>query len=302
MDQRGELREFLRSRRARLRLEDVGLPSYGGQRRVQGLRREEVAQLAGVSVDYYVRLEQGRNHQVSESVLDAVARALQLSEAEHTHLRNLAKPVRGRRGTALPRPQRVRAGTARLVETMEHGPAYVLGRNMEILAWNRLASVVFGDFGALPPDGRNMARIVFLDPRARETFLEWGEAARSTVAFLRLAAGRNPEDQYLAALVGELTMKSDEFRRLWAEHPVADKTYGAKRLHHPAVGELCLNYESLRLTDDNEQLLFAFTAEANSPSETSLRLLSMWNGGATVGDRHPLPAADADAVRHAGTE
>jgi transcriptional regulator with XRE-family HTH domain len=268
MDQ-GDLGDFLKTRRARIRPEDVGLQSFG-RRRVPGLRREELAQLAGVSFDYYVRLEQGRAGHPSEAVLDAIARALRLDEAERAHLFDLTKPVRRRRA---PRAERVRPEVRRLVDTLHDLPAMVIGRRMDVLAWNRLAAALLGDWGALPREQRNTARHFFLDEGARRLYRDWDENARATVGWLRLAAGRHPDDAGLAELVGELSMKSEEFRRLWPRHDVREKTHGKKRFQHPIVGPLTLAYESLALPGDGDQTLVLYTAEPGSKSETALRLL-----------------------------
>jgi transcriptional regulator with XRE-family HTH domain len=270
MDKRRELGEFLKSRRARLSPEELDLPSFA-RRRVPGLRREELAQLAGVSVDYYVRLEQGRAGHPSEGVLDALARALRLDDDEREHLYDLCRPGPRRRRPA--RPERVRPELRRLVETLEV-PAMLLGRRMDVLAWNRLAAALVVDWGALPPGRRNTAHHFFLDEGARELYLDWDANAESTVAYLRLAAGRHPDDPQLAALIGELSVKSEEFRRWWARHGVRDKTHGTKRFQHPVVGRLELAFETLALPADGDQLLILYTAEPGSESETALRLLA----------------------------
>ncbi|GAA4636638.1 helix-turn-helix transcriptional regulator [Actinoallomurus vinaceus] len=280
MDKRAELAEFLRTRRARLQPEDVGLRSYGGRRRVPGLRREELAQLAGVSVDYYVRLEQGRTNNVSEEILGAVAQALRLDDDERAYLRNLAKPTRSRRRP--PRTERVRPGVRRLLDMAEGVPAYLIGRRADVLAWNRMAAAVFTDFGALEPARRNWGRMIFFNEDVQAVFDDWTIKARETVAFLRLRAGEYPDDPELAALVGELSVKNEDFRRWWADHNVKDKSNGRKLLHHPLVGDLVMNYESLRLPDDPDQILVTYTVEAGSPSEANLRLLASWNSEAPV--------------------
>jgi transcriptional regulator with XRE-family HTH domain len=275
MEKRAELTEFLRTRRARLQPEDVGLRPFGGRRRVPGLRREELAQLAGVSVDYYVRLEQGRTQNVSEEVLDAVAQALRLDDDERDHLRNLAKPGRARRRPPA-RVERVRPGLQRLLEMAEGIPAYIVGRRCDVLAWNRMAAATFTDFGALSPADRNWGRLIFLNEDVQALFDDWTIKARETVAFLRLRAGEFPDDPELAALVGELSVKSEDFRRWWADHNVKDKNFGSKKLHHPLVGELTLEYETFRATDNSDQVLVTYTAEADSASEAALRLLGSW--------------------------
>ena len=264
-----ELGDFLKSRRARVRPEDVGLDSFG-RRRVPGLRREELSQLAGVSVDYYVRLEQGRSGHPSEAVLHAIATALQLDDAERAHLFDLSRPVRRRRARLT---ERVRPEVRRLVDTLDHLPALVLGVSMDVLAWNRLAAALVVDWGAVPREERNVARHFFLDDGARELYRDWPEDARATVGWLRLAAGRHPDDARLAELIGELSMKSEEFRRLWPRRDVREKTHGAKRFQHPLVGPLALAYETLLLPGGDEQTLVVYTAAPGSESETALRLL-----------------------------
>ncbi|MCK8680944.1 helix-turn-helix domain-containing protein [Streptomyces lichenis] len=277
MDQRAELSEFLRSRRARLKPEDVGLPEFGRHRRVPGLRREELAQLAGVSVAYYTRLEQGNGRNVSLEVLDAIARALRLTEAERNHLTHLAKPAeKKRKRAAANRPQTVRASVRHLLDALDGVPAYVLGRRLDVLAWNRMAAALLGDFAALEPQERNMARQVFLSPHARELYVDWEAKATEVVSFLRMYAGCSADDPQLSVLVGDLSVRSPEFRAMWAKHTVAEKGHGVKRLAHPVVGELTLAYETLKVPDDHDQSLVTYTAEPDSPSADALRLLAHW--------------------------
>jgi transcriptional regulator with XRE-family HTH domain len=281
--EKGELGQYLKTRRARIQPEDVGLQAYG-RRRVPGLRREELAQLAGVSVDYYVRLEQGRAGHPSESVLDALARALQLDDAERAHLFDLSRPVRKRRPSR--KVERVRPEMQRLIDALHELPAVVIGQRMDVLAWNPLACALGVDWGALPLEERNVARRFFLDESSRELYPDWDEHARATVGWLRLAAGRHPDDPGLAELIGELSMKSDEFRRLWPRHDVREKTYGSKRFQHPLVGPLTLEYESLALPGDADQTLVVYTAEPGSESETALRLLA-----STAPDQLTVPSS-----------
>jgi transcriptional regulator with XRE-family HTH domain len=280
LDRRAELSEFLRSRRARLKPEDVGLPDFGRHRRVPGLRREELAQLAGVSVAYYTRLEQGNGRNVSAEVLDSIARALRLTNAEHAHLTHLAKPKSHKKKPAT-RQQQVRSSLCRLLDSMDGVPAYIVGRRAEILAWNRMAAAVFGDWAELPAAERNWARLVFLRPEYRDLFVDWQQKAIDIVCALRMDAGCYPDDPRLSALVGELSVKSEEFRRLWATHDVKEKSHGVKRLHHPLVGDLSLNFESFRPTDDTDQSLVTYHAEPGTPSAESLRLLASWGADAT---------------------
>ncbi|MDX3066467.1 helix-turn-helix transcriptional regulator [Streptomyces sp. ND04-05B] len=279
LDPRAELSEFLRTRRARLKPEDVGLPDYGRYRRVPGLRREELAQLAGVSVAYYTRLEQGNGQHVSPEVLDAIARALRLSDAEHAHLTHLAKPKQKKKPAG--RTQQVRGPLRTLLDTMDGVPAILVGRRSDILLWNRMAAAVFGDWAELPAREQNWARLVFLKPEYRDLFVDWEHKASDVVAQLRMDAGSHPNDPRLSALVGELSVKSEEFRRLWATHDVKEKCHGIQRLHHPLVGELDLRLESFHQADDHEQMLVTYHAEPDSPSAEALRLLASWGADAT---------------------
>ncbi|WP_411071554.1 helix-turn-helix domain-containing protein [Streptomyces sp. cmx-4-25] len=278
MDPSAELSEFLRSRRARLKPQDVGLPEFGRHRRVPGLRREELAQLAGVSVAYYTRLEQGNGRNVSMEVLDSIARALRLSDSERAHLTHLAKPtVKRRQRAAISRPQQVRPGLSYLLDSMDGVPAVVVGRRLDLLAWNRMARALLGDFTTWEPHERNMARMVFLDPNARSLYLDWECKATEVVSVLRLYAGCYPDDPQLLALVGELSVRSEEFRSLWAAHTVADKGHGTKRMRHPLVGEMTLSYETLKVSgDDPDLVLVTYHAEPGTPSAEALRLLAQW--------------------------
>ncbi|MCX5385267.1 helix-turn-helix transcriptional regulator [Streptomyces sp. NBC_00083] len=281
MDQRAELSEFLRSRRARLKPEDVGLPDLGRHRRVPGLRREELAQLAGVSVAYYTRLEQGNAQNVSVEVLDAIGRALRLTDIEHDHLTHLAKGKTKKKRAAC-RPQHVRPALQQLMDAMDNVPAQLIGRRLDILGWNRMAAALLGDMAQLPPQERNMARHVFLDPAARSLYVDWHGKAVDVVSILRLCAGCYPDDPQLSSLVGELSVKSEEFRTMWAAHTVADKGHGVKRLRHPVVGELTLAYETLTLPEEHDLSLVTFHAEPGSASEESLRLLGSWSADQPV--------------------
>lgn len=272
MAAREELRDFLRSRRARLTPADVGLGADARPRRVPGLRREELAQLAGVSVDYYTRLEQGRDLNVSQDVLQAVARALRLREDERAHLLDLARPTAVRRGAA-PVTQRVRPGVRVLLDVLPT-PAFVLGRRLDVLGTNTMARALLCDFDARPRRDRNHARWVFLDPVARDRYLDWEQVARENVATLRMHAGRHPDDLELVALVDELTRASPDFAAWWADHEVLRRSHGTKRYHHPAVGELTVSYEALPLPDDPDQVLFIYSAESGSPSERALQRLA----------------------------
>ncbi|MFE9373632.1 helix-turn-helix domain-containing protein [Streptomyces sp. NPDC006711] len=282
MDQRSELSEFLRSRRARLKPEDVGLRDHGRHRRVPGLRREELAQLAGVSVAYYTRLEQGNAQNVSVEVLDAIGRALRLNDIEQDHLTHLAKGKAKKKRAAACRPQQVRPALQQLMDSMDHVPAHLIGRRLDILGWNRMAAALLGDMSQLPPQERNLARHVFLDPASRSLYVDWHGKAIDVVSILRLCAGCYPNDPQLTALVGELSVKSEEFRTMWAAHTVAEKGHGVRRLRHPVVGELTLAYETLKLPDEHDLSLVTFHAEPGSASEESLRLLGSWSADQPV--------------------
>ncbi|MEV7886051.1 helix-turn-helix transcriptional regulator [Streptomyces sp. NPDC002817] len=267
----GDLGDFLRTRRARIQPEEVGLPSHG-RRRVPGLRREEVAQLAGVSVDYYIRLEQGRGPSVSDAVLDAVARVLRLDETEHAYLHAVARPrKRGARTTA----PRVRAGIQLLLDSVDRTPAFVLDRSMTVLAWNALADAVFG-YSDTTAETRSIPRQVFLDPAAHDFYPEWQAVAAQCVAHLRVQAGHHQDDPQLTALVGELSLKSEDFRRLWADHQVKECAYGMKRVQHPVAGRLVFPYESLTLPSDGDLTLLVYTPEPGSETAERLALLGSW--------------------------
>jgi transcriptional regulator with XRE-family HTH domain len=273
-----DIREFLVSRRAKITPERAGLPAYGANRRVQGLRREEVAMLAGISVEYYTRLERGNTSGVSEDVLEGIARGLQLDEAERAHLFDLVhassrnRPVRAR-----PAQERVRPAIQRILDSMVGVPAYVRNGRLDILAANRLGAALYSPVLAEPTGLPNMARFIFLNPKASEFFCTWEGIASDAVAILRAEAGRDPYDRRLSDLVGELSTRSEEFRIRWAAHNVKFHRTGTKRLHHPIVGELCLTYEALELPGDSGQRILAYTAEAGSPSQSALDLLASWS-------------------------
>jgi transcriptional regulator with XRE-family HTH domain len=271
-----ELGHFLRTRRARLTPDDVGLAAYGA-RRVPGLRREELAMLAGVSVTYYTRLEQGQSVNASASVIDAIGRALGLDEDERAHLHDLAKPSGGR-GRRPRRPARLRPGIKTLIEAMSGVPALALAPSTDVLAWNRLGhALVAGHVALDAPDQvgtrPNLTRMLFLDPHTRELYADWDEEARRAVASLRLVAGRFPDDRALAELVGELSIASPVFAALWARHPVHNCTSGTKRLDHPEVGHLELGFEVLHLPDDPAVRLLTYSA-ATGPARNSVELLA----------------------------
>lgn len=268
-----ELRDYLGTRRARLRPADVGL-TEGAARRVPGLRREEIAMLAGVSVDYYTRLEQGRLPNVSVSVVDAVARALQLDPAEHRHLLDLTKPVALRRRTAR-RVQRIRPAVSLLLDSLETQPAFVMGDRMDVLAANWMAHELMGGWLDRPRNERNLARFIFLDPDAREVHSDWSSIAEEAVATLRFYAGQHPDDPELARLVGELSIASVEFAEWWAAHDVRSRSHGVKTYIHPEVGAVTVHCEALEFAGDDHQRLCIYTAEPGSSSAQALRLLTV---------------------------
>lgn len=283
MDLRTETSEFLTTRRGRITPERAGLPAYGGNRRVPGLRREEVAMLAGVSVDYYIRLERGNLGGVSEEVLETLAEALQLDEAERGHLFDLARAANAS-GVARTRARRAKPGVLRpavqrIVDALEHAPAFVRNGRLDVLGANRLGRALYSPlYDSLGPGQVNTARFQFLDPAGARAF--WGEKAdrmaHDAVAILRAEAGRNPYDTQLTALVGELSTRSEEFRRLWASHDVRYHRSGTKVFHHPAVGMLELDYEALLLPADPGLQLNVYTAQPGSPSDDGLKLLESW--------------------------
>ncbi|MEU6601637.1 helix-turn-helix transcriptional regulator [Streptomyces flaveolus] len=277
MDAPSELGDFLRSRRAALRPEDVGITPHPTRRRVTGLRREELAMLAGVSITHYTRLEQGRVTSASDAVLDAIARTLRLTEDETAHLKDLARPSETSRPAA-PRVEHASASARQLLAAMTDVPALVLDRRNDVLAWNVLGHALLA--GHLPSDSPdslgsrpNLTRMLFLDEQYRELYTDWNEEAQLAVASLRLVAGRHPDDRGLAELVGRLTVQCDEFASRWAQHPVRTCTSGVKRLHHPLVGAMDLSFENLVIPGTSGQRLIAYTAEPGSPSEAALRLL-----------------------------
>jgi transcriptional regulator with XRE-family HTH domain len=276
MDGRRQLGEFLQTRRAQLRPEDLGLTVYGDQRRVPGLRREELALLAGVSASYYARLEQGLSSNASPQVLDAIAQALRLNEAERRHLHALAEGSRSRPAGRRPAPERAGEAVRQLMDALADVPALVLGRSSDVLAWNRAGHALFA--GHLDPAGPdrpgqrpNMARLVFRDGHTRELYEDWPAKARAVVGNLRVAAGRFPDDPSLASLIGELTVSSDVFAGLWAGHKVKSGDAAVYRMRHPLVGAMTVTQQTLRTELD--QAVVIATTEAGSPSQAAMTLL-----------------------------
>jgi transcriptional regulator with XRE-family HTH domain len=297
MDSAEDIRQFLTTRRARLSPEQVGLPVVG-RRRVAGLRREEVATLAGVSVDYYNRLERGNLSGVSDSVLEAVAAALRLDDAEHAHLYDLARAANpSPRARRIPRATGVSPSMLRVLSGMTEMPAIVRNGRLDVLAANRLGRALYnplyGDTTRVP----NFARFTFLDPRAPGFFPDWEESANVSVSLLRVEAGRTPHERALSNLVGELSTRSDQFRQLWAAHNVRQHA-GTKRFDHPAVGELILSYDDLHLADNAGLTMSAYTAEPGSASADGLTLLATW--AATLDHTGTEAAIDKVTSRHQG--
>ena len=282
-----EIREFLASRRARITPEQAGLRAHGGRRRVPGLRREEVALLAGISVEYYTHLERGNVRGVSEDVLDAVARALQLDEIERTHLLDLIRAAKQRPGRGQATVQRVRPGVQRLLDTMTEAAAFVRNGRLDVLAANRLGYALYSEALVNPDRPANLARFVFLDPQSRTFYRDWEGIADAAVGNLRAEAGRDPYDQDLTALVGELSMRSEEFRARWAAHDVRQYRSGTQPFRHPLVGDLTLSYEALEITADVGLVLIAYSAELDSPSHEALTRLANWS--TTDRSRAPRP-------------
>jgi transcriptional regulator with XRE-family HTH domain len=279
MDQNAELGDFLRTRRACLSPAEAGVVPGGGIRRVPGLRREEVAYLAGVSTEYYTRLEQGRHPNISETVLTAVARALRLGDDERGHLFALARPRATHPRRRQPaRVQRARPEVHRMLDVLGGvTPAFVANHRQDVLAANQLARALITDFDALPYRERNFARYVLLDPAARDLYTNWNEVAEIVVADLRLVAGRHPGDTRLNELIGEAYIKVPEFHTWWDSHRVARCAYNTQRFRHPVVGELTLHHELLAFPADPDQTLCLYTAEPGSPSAQALALLASWS-------------------------
>lgn len=275
-DTRAEIREFLSSRRARVTPEQAGLPAYGGNRRVAGLRREEVAMLSGVSVDYYVRLERGNLAGASESVLDALAQTLRLTEAEREYLFNLARAA-GPGRTRRERPSTsVRPAVQQVLDAVADAPAWVRNGRHDILAANRLGRALYSPVFDDPRRPVNTTRFTYLNPAAREFWRDYDQVANDAAAMLRLEAGRSPHDAGLIKLVGELSTQSELFRQRWASRDVVFHRSGLKRLHHPIVGDLDLNYESMELPSEPGLVMNVYTAPAGSPTADALKVLASW--------------------------
>lgn len=298
MGQSVEFGKFLKAMRSRLKPEDVGITDGVGARRVPGLRREEAARLADISTDYYTRLEQGRNIHASRAVLDSLARALRLDAGEQAHMMNLLRHCAESARSPLP-AQSVRPALRQLLEAVGDVPALVLGRRTDVLAGNRMAFLLFADFPQLPAAERNLTRWLVLDPGARELFRDWKTVAAEAAGALRIDVGRHPNDAQANQLVGELAVHSEQFRQWWAGHRVASRSAGTVRLHHPAVGDLELNFENLVLPDDADQTLRIYSANQGSPSADALALLGSL-GADTAGPRNGETAPCTSAQQDRG--
>lgn len=272
--EQNDLGAFLRARRSELGPSDVDLPEGGGQRRVAGLRREEVAQLAAISIDYYTRLEQGRISP-SPSVLSSLARVLRLDDDQRTYMYELVgTPTKQRRRA----PQKVKPYLRRILDRID-APAIVMTPTHDVLAWNPLAAALMLDFGEVPERERNFVRLLFTDPRLRSLYPEWEELARAVVAYLRMEAARRPDDPRLAELVGDLSIRDPQFRQWWAGTHVAVKRRGTRRYRHPVVGELTLEWDALTSDAEPDQQLVVYTPEPGSASERALHELATWAAG-----------------------
>jgi transcriptional regulator with XRE-family HTH domain len=286
-DHRAEVREFLSSRRAHITPERAGLPAYGGKRRVKGLRREEVAMLAGVSIDYYVRMERGNLSGASEGVLDALAQALRLDEAERDHLFALARTAGETRPRRRTPPASVRPAIQQVLDAITDAPAWVRNGRHDIVAMNRLARALYSPVLADPRRPANTSRFLYLNPAAPEFFVDWERIANDAAAMLRLEAGRNPHDPALINLVGELSTQSELFRKRWASHDVQFHRGGRKRLRHPVVGELDLNFETMELPSQPGLVLNVYTAASDSPTADALKMLASWAATQELAEEPP---------------
>lgn len=296
MDNQAEVREFLITRRAKISPEQAGVPLYGTRRRVSGLRREEVAQLAGLSTDYYTRLERGNLRSASDSALDAVSRALRLDEAEHAHLQHLARTARDGASPVRRRvpAKQVRPSLQHLLDAITGGAATIVNGRLDVLASNALARGLHADVFDTPVQPPNLARYCFLHPRSHEFYDSWPAIADATVAILRTTAGRDPYDRALTDLVGELATRSEEFRVRWARHDVRLHQQGTKVFHHSLVGEVTLNYNTVPLPADPGLSLSCYTAEPASRSADKLALLASWAATTTAGPEHVATVGRSD--------
>ncbi|MGN6332216.1 MAG: helix-turn-helix domain-containing protein [Motilibacteraceae bacterium] len=290
VDDKAEVSDFLTSRRARLSPQEAGLPAYGGNRRVAGLRREEVAMLAGLSVDYYTKLERGNLAGASEAVLASISRALRLDEAENEHLFHLARRAGRQAPRRRPATARLRSSIRRVLDAIDDAPAWVRNARYDVLATNRLAHALLLPALAGRRQPVNLARFMFLDQAAKTFWRDWDLAASDAVAYLRAEAVRTPQDKDLSDLVGELATRSQEFGRLWARHDVRFHRTGHKLMHHPVVGDLDLSFEAMEFPSDPGLALIVYTAEPGSPSADALQLLATWAATQEQFDvREPAP-------------
>jgi transcriptional regulator with XRE-family HTH domain len=278
VDNRSEVRQFLATRRAKITPEQAGLPFYGGNRRVPGLRREEVAMMAGVSADYYTRLEKGNLAGASDSVLHAIARALQLNEAEQAHLFDLAKtantsPSRAPRRQGAPK---IRPSVLRVLHSMTGTAAFLRNGRLDVLAINQLGRALYAPVFDDPARPANLARFNFLDPSSADFYPDWDDAADTSVALLHTEAGRDPYDRGLTDLVGELSTRSEAFRTRWAAHDVRLHRTGVKHFHHPVVGRLDLAFDAMEIPTDPSLTMTCYTAEPGTASDENLKLLASW--------------------------
>jgi transcriptional regulator with XRE-family HTH domain len=272
MDAKRQLGAFLQTRRSQLRPQDVGLTTYGDRRRVPGLRREELALLAGVSASYYSRLEQGQSSNASPEVLDAIARALRLDETERRHLHELAAGAQRRPAVRRAVPERITPAMRQLIDALGDVPVVLLGRRNDVLAWNPAGHALFAGHTALPgPERPNMARLIFLDAHTQELYADWPAKARAVVATLRMTSGRYPDDPLLAALIGELSVKSPHFAAMWADHRVKAGGDAVYEMRHPLVGTMTVTQQTLRTEQD--QVVVVATTEPGSPSQAAMTLL-----------------------------
>jgi transcriptional regulator with XRE-family HTH domain len=293
VDNRAEIREFLATRRAKITPEQAGLQRGGGRWRVPGLRREEVAVLAGVSTEWYVRLEKGHISGVSDEVLDAVARALRLDEAERLHLFDLARAAKPSRSPRRRTPQTVRPSVLRILESMTGTPAFVRNGRLDVLAINPLGRALYSPVFEDPASPANLARFCFLDPVSRDFYPDWDDVAHTTVALLRTEAGRDPYNRELTELVGELATRSEQFRGRWAEHDVRLHQTGTKHFRHPVVGLIDVAFDAMPLPtrEDQHLTMTCYTAEPGSPSDDALKLLASWAAS-------PSPSQETPAGEH----
>jgi len=296
MDNRNEVREFLVSRRARIAPEQAGVEPSGGRRRVPGLRRDEVARLAGLSVDYFTRIERGNLTGVSENALDAISRALVLDRAERDHLYDLARTANLGARVRAPKPPApsLRPTTQHLLDSITGAAAFVRNNRMDLVAANELGFALYSEMYRTSVRPANHSRFIFLDPRAHDFYPDWDRAANVNVQILRRDAGRSPFDKELSDLVGELSVRSEEFRTLWGSHDVRRHYSGAKTFHHPAVGSLELTYHVMDLEDDPGHTLTVYTPAPGSPSEEGVHLLATWAATEHIAEI----ARDPDARRH----